>query len=164
MTESDDLKKRLFNCCGSTNWVASMAPLFPFKDKTSLFQKAQDIWHELTPQDWREAFSHHPKIGDLKGLRTRFAETRQLASAEQSGVEGASEEVLQKLAQGNRAYEEKFGYLFIVCASNKTAEQMLTLLNRRLENDPDVEIKIAMEEQAKITRIRLEKLFLGDAS
>jgi 2-oxo-4-hydroxy-4-carboxy-5-ureidoimidazoline decarboxylase len=108
--------------------------------------------------DWREAFTHHPRIGDVSKLREKFASTATWSSQEQKGVSGASEETIQALAQGNRAYEEKFGFIFLVCATGKSAEEMLALLRERMPNDAAAELRIAAGEQAKITRIRLEKL------
>src|SRR6185436_1014222 len=103
-------------------------------------------------------FAHHPKIGDRDSLRQRFARTAHLSEREQAGVDGASENVLEALAEGNREYERRFGHIFIVCASGKSADEMLELLGSRLPNPPDVEIRIAAEEQAKITDLRLKKL------
>jgi 2-oxo-4-hydroxy-4-carboxy-5-ureidoimidazoline decarboxylase len=106
-----------------------------------------------------EAFTHHPKIGDAKSLAEKFATTKEWASNEQSGVNEASILTLNKLAEGNKAYEEKFGYIFIVCATGKSASEMLSLLESRITNTPEVEIEIAMREQNKITHLRIDKLF-----
>ena len=123
-----------------------------------LVATARDEWFGLERSDWFDAFGHHPKIGDRESLRQRFARTAHLSEREQSGVDGASEEILAKLAEGNREYERRFGYIFIVCASGKSAGEMLELLRTRLPNPPDVEIRIAAGEQAKITELRLMKL------
>lgn len=130
----------------------------PFKDAGHLFAVAGETWNNLKPGDWKEAFSHHPKIGDVNALREKFASTATWASGEQSGVSGAADETLKRLAEGNAEYERKFGYIFIVCATGKSAEEMLEMLEMRLKNPEDQELKIAAAEQAKITRIRLEKL------
>ena len=127
----------------------------PFGNQPALLAAARDEWLALPEPDWLEAFSHHPKIGDAVALRARFAATRDLSEKEQAGAAGASDEVLAALADGNRAYEARFGFIFIVCATGLTAEEMLTRLRSRMGNDPDVEIRIAAEEQAKITAIRL---------
>jgi 2-oxo-4-hydroxy-4-carboxy-5-ureidoimidazoline decarboxylase len=145
-------------CCGSARWVERMIAARPFFDRQRLFATAEDTWNHLDPEDWREAFTHHPKIGDKEALRARFADTRQWALGEQAGAAQASEEVLDALARGNQAYEARFGHIFIVCATGKTAAEMLGLLHDRLGNDPDTELRIAAGEQAKITRLRLEKL------
>jgi 2-oxo-4-hydroxy-4-carboxy-5-ureidoimidazoline decarboxylase len=130
----------------------------PFASVESLYETADKVWIWLYEEDWLEAFTHHPKIGDIDSLRAKFANTKAWAEGEQSGVEAASEEVLQGLAAGNSAYEAKFGYIFIVCATGKSAGEMLAILNSRLPNDPAVELQLAAVEQQKITRIRLEKL------
>jgi 2-oxo-4-hydroxy-4-carboxy-5-ureidoimidazoline decarboxylase len=151
---SDALRK----CCGSTAWIEAMADKFPVPDKETLFEQASTIWYNLSEDDWREAFTHHPKIGDINSLKEKFASTSAWAAGEQAAVQQSSQAVLEALAEGNTRYEEKFGYIFIVCATSKSAEEMLTLLQARLPNEPPQEIKIAMGEQAKITQIRLEKL------
>jgi 2-oxo-4-hydroxy-4-carboxy-5-ureidoimidazoline decarboxylase len=132
-----------------------MMVLRPFGDLETLLTAARQEWLALTPDDWREAFAHHPKIGDRHGLRQRFASTRHLSEKEQSGVDSATDEVLAALADGNRAYEDRFGYIFIVCATGKSAGEMLGLLQDRLGHHPDEEIRVAAGEQAKITELRL---------
>ena len=136
----------------------------PFADAAALFALADACWAGLSRDDWLEAFAHHPRIGDVEGLRTRFANTRAWAAGEQAGTASASEAVLQALTEGNRAYEARFGYIFIVCATGKSAEEMLGLLHARLPNDPAAELPIAAEEQRKITRLRLEKLLTHDGA
>jgi 2-oxo-4-hydroxy-4-carboxy-5-ureidoimidazoline decarboxylase len=123
-----------------------------------VYAAADAIWLKLDRADWLEAFTHHPKIGDMDSLRAKFATTKEWAAGEQSGVNAANEEVLRGLADGNREYEQRFGHIFIVCATGKSAQEMLTLLRARLHNEADKELRIAAGEQAKITRIRLEKL------
>ncbi|GAB4017978.1 2-oxo-4-hydroxy-4-carboxy-5-ureidoimidazoline decarboxylase [Spirosoma migulaei] len=155
------LKEALFTCCGSTTWVNELANLFPFETKESLFEQAEVIWFSLAESDWREAFGHHPKIGDINSLREKYASTASWAEGEQAGVSTASVSVLEMLAEGNQFYEEKFGYIFIVCATGKSAEEMLNRLESRLLNSPEDELQIAMQEQNKITKIRLEKLLVS---
>ncbi|GAA4382938.1 2-oxo-4-hydroxy-4-carboxy-5-ureidoimidazoline decarboxylase [Hymenobacter koreensis] len=153
------LAEALQKCCGSMAWVQQMLALFPVADADTLMDRANTVWNSLSEADWREAFAHHPKIGsDVESLRTKFASTSHWAEGEQAGVKNTSEEVLQALAEGNRQYEQKFGYIFIVFATGKTAEEMLAILQARLPNKPDDEILLAAREQNKITRIRLEKL------
>jgi 2-oxo-4-hydroxy-4-carboxy-5-ureidoimidazoline decarboxylase len=127
----------------------------------NLLAAAREEWFALTPSDWREAFAHHPKIGDRAALERRFAQTRHLSANEQAGVNAASHDVLTNLAEGNRIYEERFGYIFIVCATGRRADEMLALLDARLHNDPAIEIHVAAEEQAKITSLRLAGLAAG---
>jgi 2-oxo-4-hydroxy-4-carboxy-5-ureidoimidazoline decarboxylase len=153
------LTEALQKCCGSTAWVDSMVSIFPVTDATTLLNQATAQWNKLTEADWREAFTHHPKIGgDVAALRKKFASTSAWAEGEQASVKQASQATLEALAAGNTEYEKKFGYIFIVCATGKTAEEMLALLQARLPNKPEDEILIAAGEQDKISRIRLEKL------
>ncbi|RAK65233.1 2-oxo-4-hydroxy-4-carboxy-5-ureidoimidazoline decarboxylase [Hymenobacter edaphi] len=152
------LAAALRRCCGAARWVEQMLDVFPASDKETLLDHADSIWNNLGPEDYREAFTHHPKIGDLNALREKFASTSAWAEGEQGAVRQASDDILQALAEGNAAYEQKFGYIFIVSASGKSAEDMLHILQARLLNDPDDEILLAADEQRKITRLRLEKL------
>jgi 2-oxo-4-hydroxy-4-carboxy-5-ureidoimidazoline decarboxylase len=147
-----------FRCCGSTRWARQMTERRPFHNEAELSRVAEELWNILTPHDWKEAFSQHPRIGDLEQLRAKFAHANRWADAEQAGALGASDDVLSRLAEGNRLYETKFGFIFIVCATGKRAEEMLGMLEQRLNNTPVRELRIAADEQCKITRIRLEKL------
>jgi 2-oxo-4-hydroxy-4-carboxy-5-ureidoimidazoline decarboxylase len=148
----------LIKCCGSSSWVNRMLPFIPTDDMIELLEDAEEQWWQCSEADWKEAFAHHPKIGDIDSLKKKFASTAAWASGEQSGVNAAGDEIIKALAEGNRLYEEKFGYIFIVCATGKTAKEMLELLQERIKNDPGEEIKIAAEEQNKITKLRIEKL------
>lgn len=154
----EEKKALLYQCCGSSAWVEKMLKMPAVEDLVDLFEDAEEAWYTCNSDDWKEAFSHHPKIGDLDNLRKKYS-TDQFAGNEQSGVKNAPDEVLKKLAEGNAAYEKKFGFIYIVCATGKSADEMLSLLQQRLRNNPDEEILNAMEEQNKITKIRLEKLF-----
>lgn len=145
----------LSRACGSTRWVDRMLQRRPFGNDSRLLSAARIEWFGLTEADWLEAFSHHPKIGDRASLEARFPATHDLSAKEQAGVGGASTGVLDALAEANQRYFERFGFIFIVCASGKTAEEMLALLNSRLGNDRSSELRIAAEEQAKITALRL---------
>lgn len=153
-----EAKESLQYCCGSDKWVDLMVSARPFASFEDLCSKAEHFAQKLERNDWLQAFSHHPKIGDLDSLRKKFCTGPQWEAGEQSGVSTATDRVLQELAQGNQDYEKKFGYIFIVCATGKSADEMLAILKSRLPNPPDYEIKIAAEEQRKITRLRLEKL------
>jgi len=151
--------EELRKCCGAGAWVTGMNDVFPVADVETLMDHANAIWNGLSEDDWKEAFTHHPKIGgNVAALREKFASTSAWAEGEQAGVRDTSEDVLQALSDGNEAYEQKFGYIFIVFATGKTAAQMLALLEARLFNKPENEIQLAAAEQNKITRIRLEKL------
>jgi 2-oxo-4-hydroxy-4-carboxy-5-ureidoimidazoline decarboxylase len=152
------LKAEMQKCCGSEKWADLMCEIFPVKDIESIFTNAELIWKHLGKNDWLEAFTHHPKIGDIDSLKKKFASTAAWASGEQSGVDNASESIISALAEGNHLYEEKFGFIFIVCATGKSAQEMLDLLQKRLPNNREEELLVAAEEQNKITKIRLEKL------
>ena len=117
----------LERCCGAAHWVERMLAQRPFTDWAHVRQTADDIWWDLTSADWRDAFAHHPRIGDLDSLRAKFSTTRTWSESEQSQVQAATESVLQGLARGNREYEAKFGYIFIVCATGKSAAELLSL-------------------------------------
>ena len=158
--DSDNRFEELLKCCGSTNWANSLNTKFPFSNIDSLMQESDEIWRCISDSDIFEAFTHHPKIGDIKSLEEKFATTKQWASAEQSGVQQAKQETIEALAKGNEDYVIKFGYIFIVCASGKTADEILALLLNRLPNNAETELKIAAAEQNKITHIRLNKLLL----
>lgn len=127
----------------------------PFASQAALLQAARDEWFALGEADWLEAFSHHPKIGDRASLEARFPATHDLSAREQSGVAAARSDVIDALAKDNATYCERFGFIFIVCATGKSAEEMLKLLRDRLDNDRATELRIAAEEQAKITALRL---------
>ena len=145
-------------CCGAAAWVEHMCAHRPYRDRDALMREAERGEAELAPDDWREAFAHHPRIGDLGALRERFAATAGWAGDEQRGATAASDATLEAVAAGNREYETRFGYIFIVCATGKSAQEMLDLLRARLDNDPGAELRIAAAEQAQITRLRLDKL------
>jgi 2-oxo-4-hydroxy-4-carboxy-5-ureidoimidazoline decarboxylase len=150
-----DARALLMQCCGATAWVERMLQRRPFVSDEQLLAAAREVWFALTPDDWREAFRHHPTIGDRAALRARFPATAELSAREQQGIAGASDATLEALAEANREYEEKFGFIFIVCATGKSADEMLALLRARLANDVASELVIAAGEQAKITALRL---------
>jgi 2-oxo-4-hydroxy-4-carboxy-5-ureidoimidazoline decarboxylase len=153
-----DAVAELLRCCGSRRWAGRMADLRPFDSEEQLLAAADAVWTGDENPDQQEAFAAHPRIGDLPSLRTRFASTASWAAQEQAGVSDIDDSILQALAEGNRDYEARFGYRFIVCATGKTAGEMLALLRERLGNDPEAERAVASEEQAKIARIRLRNL------
>jgi OHCU decarboxylase len=147
----------LRDCCGAARWAAGVVERRPFDTMEALGQAAQGIWRSLERADWLEAFSHHPQIGEKAASGSTSA--RAWAAEEQSGAQRAAKDVKTRLAQGNRAYFEKFGYIYIVCATGKSVQEMLAILEERLQNDPAKELSIAAEQQRLITHIRLEKLF-----
>lgn len=154
----DEASHTFMQCCTSTAWVDAMVQARPFADKQALATQADVAWRGLTNADYLAAFEGHPQIGNLDTLRAKYANTKALASGEQSSVNQASEQVIAALSQGNADYLEKFGFIFIVCATGKSAAQMLALLTARLPNDRATELVNAAEEQRKIFHLRLDKL------
>jgi len=145
----------LRRCCGSDAWVRSLVAARPFVSRDDLMDRSDRIWQSLQRDDWLEAFAAHPRIGSPAA--------NGWAAGEQSGSVGASAAVRTRLSERNREYEARFGHIFIVCATGKSADEMLALLEARLENAPDAELSIAAEEQRKITRLRLDKLLIESA-
>ncbi|CAN5620923.1 2-oxo-4-hydroxy-4-carboxy-5-ureidoimidazoline decarboxylase [soil metagenome] len=145
-------------CCGSHAWVEKMLSARPFASDQALCEQADRSFKDLARADWMDAFAAHPKIGDISSLKKKYSITKNWAENEQAGAKGISDAVAEDLASSNEQYFQKFGYIFIVCATGKTAEEMLLMLKQRLNNDAETELSIAAEEQQKITHLRLEKL------
>ena len=155
----DEATKMLLQCCGSKRWAQQVTAGRPYANLEALITRANEIWRSsLQPSDWLEAFRSHPKIGEKKAREPVSDQSREWSGQEQAGVRSASPETVDSLATLNRAYEEKFGFIFIICATGKTPEEMLSALRQRLENDAARELTIAAEEQGKITELRLGKL------
>lgn len=153
-----DAEAAFLACCGSRVWARRMTEGRPYRDAGHLFETADRIWWELGREDWREAFAAHPRIGEKKAGEDRSG---RWSAQEQAGAMSAEAAVLAELAEANRIYAERFGHIFIVCATGKSAGEMLGLLRARLDNDPETEVCVAAEEQGKITRLRLEKWLEG---
>jgi 2-oxo-4-hydroxy-4-carboxy-5-ureidoimidazoline decarboxylase len=149
----------LSRCCGSERWVNGMIGRLPFSTAGALWQAVEEEWALLEKDDYLAAFAQHPKIGeDVDQLRSKFKSTETFSRDEQSGVIDADEKTLLALRDGNIAYEERFGFIFIVCATGKSAREMLALLQVRIQNAPEVELAVAATEQLQITKLRLQKL------
>ena len=155
---AEEAEKALLQCCGSKRWAREMVQARPYRNPDTLIAKANDIWWSLEPDDWLEAFRSHPKIGEKKAAAPVSDQSRQWSGQEQAGVSSASQEAIDALAALNRAYEQKFGFIFIICATGKTSDEMLFALRKRLDNDAAAELPIAAAEQSKITELRLKKL------
>jgi OHCU decarboxylase len=155
---AEQAQVELLKCCGSTCWARQLLEQRPFVDVHDLIEKADETWWSLGPEDWLEAFRSHPQIGGRKAEQKQSATAKAWSEQEQSGTRDSAQETMIALESGNRAYAERFGFIFIVCATGKSADEMLTILKSRLDNDPETELKIAAEEQRKITNIRLKKL------
>ncbi len=147
-------------CCTAQRWVERMVIDRPFESLDEMLEISDRIWEECDVEDFMEAFEGHPRIGDVESLAKKYANTKGWAGGEQKGVEGADRDVIERLAKGNADYEERFGHIFIVCATGKTAAEMLALLEARMDNDPEHELQVAAGEQNRITRIRLKKLLV----
>ena len=140
----------LLQCCGSKQWAERILARRPFQDRDALLSIAESVWWTLGPNDWLEAFSAHPRIGEKK--------LSDWCSQEQNGVTAATAQILEQLANGNQEYEQRFGWIFLIHATGKTAPEMLALLHARLKNESADELRVAAGEQAKITELRLTKL------
>jgi 2-oxo-4-hydroxy-4-carboxy-5-ureidoimidazoline decarboxylase len=145
-------------CCGSTAWVRTMTGRRPFANRERLLRAASEVWWRLDADDWMEAFRAHPRIGEQKAVAHAPAQAQAWSALEQSAMHRAGPAIITALEAANEEYLAKFGYIFIVCASGKGADEMLSILKSRLSNQPEAEIRVAAEEQDKITRLRLERL------
>jgi len=154
----DAAEKAFLDCCGSTEWARRMAASRPYPMLEDLYSRAENVWFLLSVADHLEAFASHPKIGSKKAGTKQPAKSAVWSKGEQSDVASATAEVREQLAEANRLYENKFGFIFIVCATGKTADEMLAICRARLGNSVETELQIAADEQAKITAIRLNKL------
>lgn len=149
---------RLADCCAAARWVDGMLGRRPFGDSLALLESACALWAGMEEADLLEAFAAHPRIGDIGSLREKYAATRSMAAGEQSRVAGADEATLRELARLNSEYERRFGFIFIVYATGKSAAEMLELLRSRINNTRSAELDHAAAEQLKITLLRLDKL------
>ena len=157
--KADDLRVHLQRCCNCPAWAGRVVLSAPFSTAGDLMDCCAKEWLRATEEEILEAFSGHPQIGDMNALRNKYAST---ASAEQGQVTNADETVLMTLREQNRLYLEKFGFIFIICATGKSASQMLALLQARISNSPDEELANGAREQGKIMNLRLSKLLEDD--
>lgn len=137
-------------CCGSVNWAKQMVARRPFANISDLMQEAGQVWRELGPSDWKQAFAKHPSIGGQTDS--------QWSKDEQAGVAGLADFAISEMSELNEKYFQKFGFVFLICATGKTGEEVLVELKKRIKNTPEQEIAAASREQQKIMRLRLEKL------
>lgn len=149
----------LESCCGATAWINGMVARRPFRTLARLLEMAEDVWWSLGPEDWREAFDHHPRIGERKAATTQREQAQGWSANEQRVASTGGRDVQEALARGNEEYERRFGHIYLVFAWSKTAEELLATLHQRLTNDPATELRVAAGEQAKITRFRLMQMF-----
>jgi allantoicase len=154
----EEASNELLKCCGSQNWARQMVSSRPIGSFEELIQKAEIAWWDLDRDDWLAAFRSHPKIGENKAAATVSSQSEGWSGQEQAGIHGAATQTLDELAKLNGEYEKKFGFIFIVCATGKSSEEMLAILKSRIGNDLETELPVAAREQEKITEIRLRKL------
>jgi OHCU decarboxylase len=163
LAEFDDMPAEraaplLASCCGAGAWVKGMLERRPFGDVESLLGAADEVWQAVGPSDWLEAFAHHPRIGEREAAVAQEARAHAWSTAEQAEARAAKATVHRLLRLNNALYERRFGHIYIVSASGRSADELLAILQARLSNDAETELRVAADEQAKITRLRLLKL------
>ncbi len=153
--------QEVLSCCGSLAWATQLAGRRPFADEPALFHAANDVWEHLPESDWLEAFRSHPRIGEKHAETKTTAASAAWSSSEQSQMKEADAAILMRMREGHRLYEERFGRIFIVCASGKQAAEMLRILEQRLQNDPATELLASAAQQQQIMQLRLRKWLAG---
>jgi 2-oxo-4-hydroxy-4-carboxy-5-ureidoimidazoline decarboxylase len=153
----DEAANEILSCCGLRVWAAQLAVMRPFADEQSLFAAADDCWQHLPEADWLEAFRSHPRIGEKHAQTKTTAASAAWSRSEQSQMKEADAAILLRMQEGHRLYEERFGRIFIVCASGKQPAEMLGILERRLTNDPAEELLESAAQQQQIMQLRLRK-------
>ena len=156
-----EAEKKILACCGSRAWACTMASRRPIRDEAALLSASDEIWRGLSEADWMEAFCSHTRIGESRAERPAGGNSAAWSAQEQSGVAASEDAVKIALADGNREYEKRFGHIFIVCATGKSAPEVLSVLRRRLQNDAATELREAAEQQRQITQIRLKRWLTG---
>ena len=154
-----DAAWEILPCCGSQRWAHALARSRPFSDEAALLAQSDELWWQLDPADWDEAFSSHPRIGEKKAPDSATKRSAQWSGQEQGEVTQSREDIQERLRRANEQYEQRFGRIYIVCATGKSADEMLAILYRRLENDEASELREAAEQQRQITQLRLRKWF-----
>ena len=149
--------REILACCGATAWAERLARRRPFFDEASLLAASDEVWLSLPAADRMEAFDSHPRIGESSAKAPLAARSASWSRQEQGKADDSDEEVKADLAAANRQYEQRFGHIFIVCATGKSAAEILAILHRRMQNDVDTELREAAEQQRQITQLRLKK-------
>jgi 2-oxo-4-hydroxy-4-carboxy-5-ureidoimidazoline decarboxylase len=157
----EEAAREILACCGSRAWAASMASNRPMDEEAALLAVSDEIWRGLGEADWLEAFKSHPRIGETSAEKDSATQSSAWSAREQQKAATADEALKMALKWGNREYEQKFGRIFIVCATGKSASEILEILRRRLHNDEATELQLAAEEQRQIMHIRLKKWIAG---
>ena len=154
---NDEAVAAILPCCGSMRWAVMMANSRPFAKEGALLLRTEELWWQLDEADWLEAFVTHPRIGEREAPKQASRQSAAWSAAEQRDVMAEDDSVLAALAEGNRRYEERFGRVFLVCASGKTAHEILETLESRLANDEKTELREAARQQLEMTALRLKK-------
>lgn len=154
--------REILPCCGSVEWAGALTSQRPFGDAAALLGASNEVWLELPETDWMEAFNSHPRIGESHAQATATAASLRSSAQEQSVAISGNDAVKFELAKGNRRYEQRFGRIFIICASGRTAQEILTMLEIRMKNDDATELREAVEQQRQITSLRLRKWLGGE--
>jgi 2-oxo-4-hydroxy-4-carboxy-5-ureidoimidazoline decarboxylase len=157
----DEAIRAIVPCCGSQTWAEAMVSRRPMNEEAALLAASDDIWQGLGEADWLEAFRSHPRIGESHAEKTVQPQSSAWSEQEQQKAAAADAAVKMALKWGNREYERKFGRIFIVCATGKSASEILEILRRRLHNDDATELQQAAEEQRQIMHLRLKKWIAG---
>jgi len=155
--DSEEAAKEILPCCGAKAWAVELSGKRPFEDEAAVLITSDEVWRRLGAGDWLKAFQSHPKIGESRPAAPAGGHSAAWSQQEQKNIAVAQGDIKEELAEGNREYEEKFGFIFIVCATGKSAPEILEILKRRLQNGKEKELKEAAEEQRQITQLRLKK-------
>ena len=157
LLRTEEAAKEILPCCGSRAWANGMAFSRPVEDVATLLTTSDRIWRELSAADWLEAFESHPRIGETRRPRESSARSLSWSAEEQSHADESDDSLKQALAEGNREYEQRFHRIFIICATGKSADEILANLRHRLNNDEATELREAAEQQRQIAQVRLRK-------
>lgn len=154
----EELRVRLTSCCAARSWVERLLAGRPYGDQAELLAVADAATAELDAAGFEQALAGHPRIGERAREHGADARAGNWSRQEQAGVAGADAALVAELAAANVAYEQRFGHVYLVCASGRSAAELLAVCRARLENDPATERGVALDELAKINRLRLFKL------
>jgi 2-oxo-4-hydroxy-4-carboxy-5-ureidoimidazoline decarboxylase len=158
----DEARVRLRSCCAADAWVEHMMAGRPYRSEAALLATSDRATAELDADGLAQALAGHPRIGDTTPAHGGDGRSAAWSKGEQAGVAAAGADLLGELAGANAAYEQRFGHVYLVCASGRSAAELLAVCQARLDNDPDTERGVVLGELAKINRLRLSKL-LGEA-
>jgi OHCU decarboxylase len=154
---ASEAERELLQCCGARTWAREITAGRPYPDVEALLTVSDRVWWRLAPDDWLEAFAQHPRIGERVTTRVASNDGR-WSEAEQARAQQGAASVLGELASTNAQYEDRFGHVFLICATGKSAEEILANARSRLQNSPERELRVAAEEQRRITHLRVRKL------